>query len=255
MENYIAVKESITKNQSAEDVCILNYEDAVLREFGTSLECRVMYFSSETVLKDGLFYADGALYYSDNGEKTLICKTDDMKIIGAHNYENAMAAAAAGIAMGIDAAVIGRVICSFAAIEHRIEFVKEVNGVLYYNDSKGTNPDSSIKAVNSMTRPTFLIAGGSEKNSDFTDFAKTFKGHLKSLVLIGVTRLKIAEAAKEQGFNDIIFAESLKEAVEICYSKAVSGDAVLLSPACASFDMFKNYEERGHIFKEYVRQL
>ena len=255
MENYIAVKESITKNQNPADVCILNYEDVVLREFGTSLDCRVMYFSSETVLRYGLFYEDGALYYSVSGEKTLICKTDDMKIIGAHNYENAMAAAAAGIAMGIDIVTIGKVICDFVAIEHRIEFVKEVNGVLYYNDSKGTNPDSSIKAVNSMTRPTFLIAGGSEKNSDFTDFAKTFKGHLKKLVLIGVTRFKIADAAKEQGFDEIIFAESLKEAVEFCHDNAVNGDAVLLSPACASFDMFKNYEERGRIFKEYVRAL
>ena len=255
MEVYIEVKKSITKNQSEKDVCILNYEDEALRNFGKSLKCRVIYFSSRQELSEGFFVKDGYIVYKSNKAEEQICKIADMKIIGEHNVENAMAAAAAGVAMGIDIKAIGRVICEFEAIEHRIEFVKEVSGVLYYNDSKGTNPDSSIKAVNSMTRPTFLIAGGSEKNSDFTEFAKTFKEHLKCLVLIGVTKEKIAACAKEAGFTNIVFETTLESAVKYCHDNAIPGDAVLLSPACASFDMFKSYEERGRLFKEYVRNL
>lgn len=255
METYIKVKESITSNQNKEDVCILNYEDEVLRKFGREVQCRVIYFSSRHSLDEGMFVEDGYIVYKDGEVKKQVCRICDMKIIGEHNVENAMAAAAAGIAMGIDAATIGKVICEFEAIEHRIEFVKEVSGVLYYNDSKGTNPDSSIKAVNSMTRPTFLIAGGSEKNSDFTEFAQTFKDHLKELVLIGVTKEKIAAAASAAGFNNIVFEDTLENAVKYCHDNAAFGDAVLLSPACASFDMFKSYEERGRLFKEYVRNL
>ncbi|MBQ9765937.1 MAG: UDP-N-acetylmuramoyl-L-alanine--D-glutamate ligase [Lachnospiraceae bacterium] len=255
MENYIAVKESITLNQSQDDVCILNYEDEALRAFASTLKCKVIFFSSRTSLDEGLVSEDGYIVYKHGALKETVCRIDDMKIIGEHNVENAMAAAAAGIAMGIDIKTIGKVICDFEAIEHRIEFVKEVKGVLYYNDSKGTNPDSSIKAVNSMTRPTFLIAGGSEKNSDYTEFARTFKAHLKKLVLIGVTKEKIAASARAEGFTDIVFQDTMEDAIRYCYDNAVNGDAVLLSPACASFDMFKNYEERGRIFKEYVRSL
>lgn len=255
MENYIAVKESITKNQGADDVCILNYEDEVLRDFGKTLACKVIYFSSSRILKEGFCEKEGSIIYRTPDTETVVCRVADMKIIGRHNVENAMAAAAAGIAMGVDISVIGRVVCGFEAIEHRIEFVRSVNDVLYYNDSKGTNPDSSIKAVNSMTRPTFLIAGGSEKNSDFTEFAGTFKEHLKRLVLIGVTGPKIADAAVKAGFNDYVYMDTMEAAVRYCHENAVPGDAVLLSPACASFDMFKNYEERGRIFKEYVKEL
>jgi len=255
METYIEVKESITRNQTERDVCILNYEDEVLRRFGETLKCQVIYFSSRHELSGGLFVEDGYIVYKHAETRSNVCKISDMKIIGEHNVENAMAAAAAGIAMGIDTETIGRVICEFEAIEHRIEFVKEISGVLYYNDSKGTNPDSSIKAVNSMTRPTFLIAGGSEKNSDFTEFAETFNAHLKCLVLIGVTKEKIAAAARAAGFNNIVFMESLESAVKYCHDNAKEGDAVLLSPACASFDMFKGYEERGRLFKEYVRNI
>lgn len=257
METYTRVKESITKNQTEDDVCILNYEDEVLRKFGEKVKCKVIYFSSRHELSEGFFEEDGYIVYksAENAPSEQVCKIADMKIIGEHNVENAMAAAAAGVAMGIDVKTIGRVICEFEAIEHRIEFVKEVKGVVYYNDSKGTNPDSSIKAVNSMTRPTFLIAGGSEKNSDFTEFAKTFEAHLKTLVLIGVTKEKIAAAARAAGFTNIVFETTLESAVKYCHDNAAEGDAVLLSPACASFDMFKSYEERGRLFKEYVRNL
>jgi len=257
METYIEVKESITKNQTKEDVCILNYMDEVLRRFGEEVKCKVVYFSSRHKLNEGFFVEDDYIVYKSTADAATeqVCKISDMKIIGEHNVENAMAAAAAGAAMGIDVKTIGKVICEFEAIEHRIEFVKEVNGVVYYNDSKGTNPDSSIKAVNSMTRPTFLIAGGSEKNSDFTEFAETFKEHLKTLVLIGVTKDKIAAAARAAGFDNIVFETTLEGAVKYCHDNAAKGDAVLLSPACASFDMFKSYEERGRLFKEYVRNL
>ncbi len=140
-------------------------------------------------------------------------------------------------------------------MEHRIEFVTTKNGVTYYNDSKGTNPDASMKAIESMQTPTLLIAGGYDKGSDFDDWVEAFGNKIRYLVLLGQTRDKIAVTARRHGFNNIIMAESLLEAVEICAGKANQGDSVLLSPACASWGMFKNYEERGSLFKEYVKNL
>jgi len=147
------------------------------------------------------------------------------------------------------------VLTKFTAVEHRIEYVTKVRGVAYYNDSKGTNPDAAIKGIQAMDRPTLLIGGGYDKNSSYEEWIRSFDGKVRFLVLIGQTREKIAEAAKRCGFNDIILADSLEEAIDICAKKANPGDAVLLSPACASWGMFPNYEERGRVFKEHVRHL
>ncbi len=253
MENYIAAKESVTKNQTKDDVCVLNYEDEVLRDFGKSLSCKVVYFSSLQKLPEGLegyYYSDGVIYKTGD-EKIIDVK--EMSILGLHNYENAMAAIAMASAFGVTKEEIVAGLKAFRAVEHRIEYVCEKRGVRFYNDSKGTNPDAAIKGIEAMDRPTYLIGGGYDKNSTYDEWIDSFDGKVKKLVLIGQTREKIAECAKAHGFMDYCFAEDLKEAMDICYNEAKEGDAVLLSPACASWGQFKNYEERGDMFKEIAR--
>ncbi|MFW5675979.1 MAG: glutamate ligase domain-containing protein, partial [Acetivibrio ethanolgignens] len=157
--------------------------------------------------------------------------------------------------IGVPMEAIRKAVMAFTAVEHRNEYVTEKNGVTYYNDSKGTNPDAAIKGIQAMVRPTFLIGGGYDKGSDYKEWIRSFDGRVKYLLLLGQTKEKIAAQAKECGFDRIIMVEDLKEAVKLCYMNAEPGDAVLLSPACASWGMFKNYEERGRKFKEYVNQL
>ncbi len=259
MENYIAVKESITMNQEAQDICVLNYDDPVLRAFGSpeneQRRCKVIFFSSRTVLAEG-YYLDGDMIcFAHNGRISDIVNVKELKLLGRHNYENVMAAIAISSAMGVSIDRIRRTVKAFKAVEHRIEFVLERSGVKYYNDSKGTNPDAAIQAIRAMPGPILLIAGGYDKEAKYDDWVEEFEGRVKYLVLIGQTRDKIAECAKEHGFTDIMYAEDMSEAVRVCASYANMGDYVLLSPACASWGMFRNYEERGRIFKECVRNL
>lgn len=255
MEEYIWVKELITKNQGPEDTCVLNYEDGILREFGASLHTRVIYFSSLHTLKQGIYLEDGDIVFNDGETQTVLCNVKELNLPGRHNHENVMAASAMAIAYGVPFEVIRSVVRTFKAVEHRIEYVTEKNGVIYYNDSKGTNPDAAIKGIQAMDRPTLLIGGGYDKDSSYEEWIEAFDGKVKYLVLIGQTKEKIAETARRCGFRDIIMAETLEEAVQICVDKAESGDAVLLSPACASWGMFPNYEVRGRRFKELVNQL
>ena len=180
---------------------------------------------------------------------------DELKLLGIHNYENVMAAAAMALAYGVPAEIVKTVIRQFAGVEHRIEFVCEKNGVAYYNDSKGTNPDAAIKGIQAMNRPTYLIGGGYDKDSEYDEWIEAFAGKVKKLVLLGATKEKIAATARRHGFEDIILTGTFEEAVMTCVNLANPGEAVLLSPACASWGMFKNYEERGDKFKEIVNSL
>lgn len=255
MENYIAAKESITKNQTADDICVLNYEDEELRRFGETAQPKIVWFSSARELANGYFLKDGVIYYSENGERTEVVKTKELQLLGRHNYENVMAAAAMAYGFGVPMDKVKEVLLRFTAVEHRIEYVTEKRGVRFYNDSKGTNPDAAIQGIRAMNRPTFLIGGGYDKESVYDEWIEAFDGKVKELVLIGQTREKIARTAEAHGFTQIILADSLEEAVSVCYEHAVSGDAVLLSPACASWGMFENYEERGRIFKDIVHSL
>lgn len=255
MENYIAAKVNITRNQGKDDVCVLNYEDTVLREIGGKLAAKVFYFSSLHKLEEGIYLDEDKIIYRHEHEKTLICSIEELNIFGRHSYENVMAAVAMAISLKVPLDCIRKAVTSFVAVEHRIEFVTTKNGVKYYNDSKGTNPDASMKAIESMPTPTLLIAGGYDKGSEYDEWLEAFGGKIRCLVLLGQTREKIAAAARRHGFENIIMADSLSEAVEVCAAKANRGDSVLLSPACASWGMFKNYEERGRLFKEYVRNL
>ena len=254
MEAYIEAKENIAKNQRPQDVCVLNYEDEVLRAFGEKIHTRVLYFSSQRKLNKGVYLEDGKIMLNLDGEVCL-CHVDELHLLGVHNYENVMAAAAMAASYGIAIESIRRTVKAFQGVEHRIEFVAEKNGVAYYNDSKGTNPDAAIRGIRAMKRPTVLIGGGYDKESSYEEWIDAFDGKVKKLVLIGATREKIADAARKQGFTDIEFADTFEEAFQICADTAVPGDAVLLSPACASWGMFKNYEERGDKFKELVNQL
>ncbi|MGN0448446.1 MAG: UDP-N-acetylmuramoyl-L-alanine--D-glutamate ligase [Acutalibacteraceae bacterium] len=255
MENYADVKKSITKNQDENDFCVLNYEDEILREFGRSLKCKVVFFSSQRKLSDGLYYEDGGIYIAQKGESKLFINVSETNLVGLHNFENIMAAVGMTMSFGVPLDVIKEAVKSFTAVEHRIEFVKEVNGVKYYNDSKGTNTDAAIKAIDAMPSKTVLIAGGYDKKSEYTDWVSRFPEKVRKLVLIGQTAKNIAAACDEIGFKDYVFAESLQEAVDICYKEAQEGDCCLLSPACASWGMFKNYQQRGDMFKEMVGKI
>ena len=249
MEGYIAAKESITKNQTEDDSCILNYEDEELRRFGESLKCNVIWFSSKRPILDGYYYEEGMIY--GPGETEIIA-VKDLNILGMHNYENVMAAVAMAEAYGATRDSIVEGLKAFHAVAHRIEFICEKKGVAFYNDSKGTNPDAAIKAIEAMERPTYLIGGGYDKDSTYDEWIEAFGDKVKKLVLIGATAKKIAACADAHNFKNYCFADTLEAAMDICFAEASDGDAILLSPACASWDMFKNYEVRGDLFREHA---
>lgn len=254
MEAYVNAKKNIAKNQTAEDYCILNYEDERTREFGEHIDAQVIYFSSRQKLEKGIYLDNGNMIYK-NPEEVLVCNVDELQLLGMHNYENYMVAVAMAAVYGVPMDIIRKVIRAFKGVEHRIEYVTEKNGVVYYNDSKGTNPDAAIKGIQAMNRRTVLLGGGYDKGSEFTEWINAFDGKVKKLILIGATKEKIAADAEKCGFHDYVFADTFEEAVLLAAKTAESGEAVLLSPACASWGMFPNYEVRGDEFKRIVNSL
>ena len=254
MQCYIDTKARIAENQTKDQICVLNYEDSELKKLADKIPADIFWFSSARPLERGIWLDGEDIIYKDT-EEIKICTIHDMQLLGVHNYENVMAAVAITMHMGVPVECIRKAIAEFKAVEHRIEFVREVHGVKYYNDSKGTNPDAAIKAVQAMVTPTVVIGGGYDKESSYDEWIQAFDGKVRYLVLIGQTKEKIKAAAEKNGFHDIILCEDLKEAVQVCADKANAGDAVLLSPACASWGQFDNYEQRGQMFKEYVRAL
>lgn len=255
MENYVKAKQDITKNQTKEDYCVLNAEDPYTDAFLEQCPATVIMFSSQRELADGYFYADECIYKAVQGKKQKLMNIHEMRLLGMHNVENVMAAIAMADAYGADMEVILNVVRDFKAVEHRIEYVKTVRGVDYYNDSKGTNPDAAIKGIGAMVKPTYLIGGGYDKQSEYDEWIESFGEKVRKLVLLGQTREKIADCAKKHGFTDYIFVDDLQQAVDYCAEHAKEGEAVLLSPACASWGMFPNYEVRGKMFKDMVNAL
>ncbi len=255
MANYVEVKESIAKNQNKDSRCILNYEDAYTRAFGERTGAQPFYFSSVRRLEQGIYLEGDDIYLADGDEPVKVLNIHEMKLLGVHNVENVMAAVALAHSMGVPLESIRETVREFRAVEHRIEYVATKKGVDYYNDSKGTNPDAAIRGIRAMNRPTILIGGGYDKGSDYDEWIEAFDDKVRWFVLLGQTRDKIAECARAHGFVNIIMADSLEEAVAVCAEKADDGDAVLLSPACASWGMFPNYEIRGERFKELVSKL
>lgn len=256
MENYAAVKEAIAKNQGAEDICVLNYDNPYTRSFGKRCPARVVWFSSAEEPEEGLFLEKDWIWQKNGKERIPllnICR--DMNLVGMCNVENVMAAIAITLGMGVPMEAVLEGIRKFKAVEHRIEYVATRAEVDYYNDSKGTNPDAAIQGIKAMSKPTLLIGGGYDKGSEFDEWIEAFDGKVKLLVLLGQTKEKIAECARRHGFDKFVFADTFEEAFEICKSNACPGDAVLLSPACASWGMFPNYEVRGKLFKKLVNGI
>ncbi|MDE7184546.1 MAG: UDP-N-acetylmuramoyl-L-alanine--D-glutamate ligase [Lachnospiraceae bacterium] len=258
MENYVAAKEAVTMNQTEEDYCILNYENEYTRNFGDRCPAKVVYFSSAQRLENGLYYEGEDIFLAVDGvQRRLLNVKTDMNLVGVCNIENVMAAIGISMSAGVPMQNILATIRRFVAVEHRIEYVATKRGVVYYNDSKATNTDAAIQGIKAMERPTVLIGGGYDKDSTYDDWIRCFDGKVKKLVLIGQTREKIAACAVQCGFpkEDILFEDTFEAALDACVREAAAGDAVLLSPACASWGMFPNYEVRGTQFKEYVMNL
>ncbi len=258
MENYGRAKAAVFMNQTEDEYCILNYDDKACFELAEREGCKatVVPFSRLEQLEFGAFVRDGKIVIrKQDGEIVEICGAEELKIPGSHNLENALAAAAVSYFGGIDPQTIAEVLRTFAGVEHRIEACGEVNGVRFVNDSKGTNPDAAIKAIEAMKENILLIAGGYDKGSTYDEFIGAFGNSVKKLILLGKTAPKIKEAAEKAGFTDIIMAEDMQDCVEKAFAAAVPGDVVLLSPACASWDMYDNFEQRGEHFKSCVQAL
>lgn len=255
MECYTNVKLSVAKNQLPEDVVVLNYEDDLLRAAAPEMIPKVLFFSSARELPEGAYLKGEEIFLALDGTVTRVCSIQDLNLLGRHNYENVMAAVLMAVSIGIPMDSIRHSLSEFRAVEHRIEFVEEKNGVAYYNDSKGTNVDAAIQAIRAMIRPTVLLGGGYDKGAEFDEWIRAFDGKVKQLILMGATARQIADTAAKYGVENIVFVDSMEEAVQTAAKTAEPGDAVLLSPACASWGMFPNYEVRGHVFKELVHAL
>lgn len=258
MEGYGRAKAAIFRNQTEEDFCIINRDDELLWNMVEKIGCNacVVPFSRLTEPEFGAFVSEGRITVkTPQGEEHDICGADELRIPGSHNLENALAAAAITFFGGVEPDVIGKVLREFSGVEHRIEMCGEVDGVRFVNDSKGTNTDAAAKAIEAMKENIILIAGGYDKGADFDEFARGFEGPVKGLVLMGKTADKLKASAEKAGFRNITMCANMEECVAKAFEQAEKGDVVLLSPACASWDMYNSFEERGEHFKKCVRQL
>jgi UDP-N-acetylmuramoylalanine--D-glutamate ligase len=254
-DNYIRAKKKIFINQDGEDYVVLNYDDALLRSFEDEIKANIIWFSTNEILDQGIYIDGRDIVIKLGRDKIHLMQQDDMKLLGRHNLENVLACIGICYAMGVDLDIVKATIQEFKGVEHRLEYVMEWQGISYYNDSKGTNPEASIKAIEAIPEPIILIAGGYDKASDFDDFVKAFKGKVKTLILLGETKYSIKASADKFNFKDYHIVESLEEAVQLASRLGNAGNHVLLSPACASWDMFNSFEERGRAFKDAVFKL
>lgn len=256
MENYIAAKARVFENQTKDDFSVLNYDDPTVRALAQSVPGTPFFFSRKTVLEEGAYAENGTVFFAKNGVKQEICKCEDIFIRGAHNLENALAALSIAMLCGVDARTVAGVLKTFRGVEHRIETVCTKDGVTYINDSKGTNPDSTIKAVETMDRPTVLLLGGYDKGGSFDALFQAFTPNIRHTVLLGATAARLKEAAEKNGWHAYSVADgTFQDAVLAARAQAKDGWNVLLSPACASFDMFTDFEERGRVFKDIVNHF
>ncbi len=256
IENYAQAKAMIFRNQDESQYFVVNYDDEESMKLVKQCKAKVIPFSRKTVLDLGCFVLDGDIVIqNEQGQCIDICSKDDLKIPGAHNLENALASAAIAYFAGISPEVIAKTLKEFEGVEHRLEFVGEVDGIRFVNDSKGTNPDASIKAIEAIKDGIVLIAGGYDKGSEYEEFINAFQGKVKHLILLGKTAPKIKETAERLGFTKITMCKDMDECVRTGYKMASPGDTVLLSPACASWDMYTCFEQRGEHFKNCVREL
>lgn len=250
-ENYKKAKLKVYENQNENQYSIINYEDEYLREYSAKLKSKKIYFSTKRELESGLFLKDGHIIYRENEKNNIVVESENLDIF----LENALSAIAIGIAMGVEVEVIKKTLKEFRALPHRMELVDEIDGVKYINDSKGTNPDSTIKAIENLDKDIILIAGGYDKGSNFEELMEFGKGKIKSLILLGETKNEIKKIALENNYEKIYLVENMEEAVIKSKELASKNDTVLLSPACASWGMYQNFEERGEHFKTIVKKI
>ena len=256
MEAYAAAKANIFKNQGPEEYLLLNKDDAIVAPMAAGAKSHVYYFSQQEILDEGIWLEDGNLVYrlDKNGAPQVLIPAAEIGIVGSHNWQNAMAASLAALLMGQQPEIIAERLRAFKGVAHRMEPVATIDGVLYVNDSKGTNPDSTEKALGSYgKRPIVLIAGGRNKGSDMAVLVPLMRAHCRGVVLVGEATGDFIDAFARTGYTDYVCADSFEDAVAKAREMAQSGDVVLLSPACASWDMFDNFEQRGDLFKELVK--
>ncbi len=256
MEAYIAAKMRMFENQTEEDFAALNADDPIVANAKT--RARKLFFSRKKEVEEGAFVRNGKIIFRMEGKETELIPADELGIIGAHNLENALCAVCLSLAMGVPADIVSSVLRSFKGVEHRIEYTRCYHGVTFYNDSKGTNPESTIKAVEAMKQPTILLlgVGNYDKQSDYRPVFRCFNGRVKACIVNGSNTEAIMKAAADEGYTAIhACMGGLEEMILDALDIAESGDAVLLSPACASWGMFTDYEERGRIFKQIVNSL
>lgn len=255
MDYYIACKCKIFLNQTAEDFAVLNYDDPIVRNMAAQTPAHILYFSRACAVEEGVYLKEGVMHYRFQGTQGRLCEARELLIPGVHNHENAMLCAAMGLAAGVSPQEIREALITFPGVEHRIEFVCERGGVRYINDSKGTNPDSTMMAIAAMERPVVLLLGGYDKHNNFVELFHAIRqsGKVKAAVILGETAPKLLDAAQETGYQDVVHCEkTFHHAVDMAAEIAQPGDVVLLSPACASWDMFQDFEQRGKAFKDIV---
>ena len=253
IENYAHIKERVFMNQGVGDTLILNYDDPITREMAARAKCKVKWFSTKEPVV-GAYCINGKVICSDGCTSTVLMDAADIFIPGKHNLENALAATAAALTAGIPMQTVIETLKTFRGVEHRIEFVRTFEGITYINDSKGTNPDSTIKAIECMKAPTVIMLGGSEKNSDYSEMAHLIAhSFIRYAVLLGDTGEAIGRALTKAGFEKHEYVgHDFERAILTARQHACEGWNVLLSPACASFDMFKDFEQRGEEFKRII---
>lgn len=253
LNDYISSKLNITAKQTEDDYLILNKNDEILQKSKNSFRANIYEFSSTNPVEKGLYLDENIIYYKDEQQKIEVLNTDELKIIGNHNYENLMAAMLECYLFGLDFVSIAKAAKTFVSIEHRLELVDEIKGVKVYNDSKATNVDSAVKAINSFTNPIIIIAGGYDKKIDYSEYVKAFKENGKLMVIMGETKDQLKKLCEEEGINYIL-AEDMEQSVKIALENASKNNVILLSPASASWDMYKSYEIRGRDFKEKIEK-
>lgn len=256
MEAYAEAKKRIFRNQDKNDTAVLNYDDSRIRNMAPCMTGHVVWFSTQEEVPEGAFYKDGQLILRMNGKDTLVCHENELHLFGKHNIQNCLAALLLAYAAGVSLDVIADVLKRFQGVEHRLEKVRTIHGVTYYNDSKGTNTDASIKALEAFSGHLILIAGGYDKQTPLDEFMKLVAEKVDTLILIGAAADRFEQEAKKAGVADIRRAGySMERAIMMARSIAKKPQNVLLSPACSSFDMYDNFEQRGRIFKGIVNAI
>lgn len=255
LEAYASLKFRIFENQRENDVAVINADDKICLKLSDQIKPRICYFSRLHTQENGVFLNGSKMMLRWDDEEKHIVDIEDIKIPGAHNIENAMAAAGLAIASGVPTDAVREGLMNFNGVEHRIEQVAQIDGVNYVNDSKATNPDAAMKAIEAINAPIILLAGGMDKHSDFSDLFMTFNEKVAQVIVYGETADKLMQTAQEMKFGNIEKVNDLEEAVHMASKVATTGHTVLLSPACASWDMYPSYEHRGNHFKEVVNRM